>query len=51
MKKLNDSINSNTKLINDLSGEVKLIYIIELTKDSRNRYGILHFAKNFVKDG
>ena len=46
-----DDITSSTKLINHLSGEVKLILTKELTKDLINEYDIIHFAKHFVKDG
>ena len=46
-----DDITSSTKLINHLSGEVKLILTKELTKDLINGYDIIHFSKHFVKDG
>ena len=46
-----DDITSSTKLINHLSGEVKLILAKELTNDLINGYDIIYFAKLFVKDG
>ena len=49
--KRSDHVTCCTKLINDLSGEVKLIPTKELTKDLRNVYGILNGAKCFVDNG
>ena len=49
-KKLNCYINSYTKLINDLSREVKLISTKRLTKDLINGYSICNGAKYFAKD-
>ena len=40
-----------TKLINDLSGEVKLISTKELTKDLINECSILNGLKCLVEDG
>ena len=52
-KKLHDHITSYTKLINDLSGEVKLISGKVLTKDLISGYSIsiLNGAKYFSEDG
>ena len=49
--KRSNHVTSCTKLINDLSGEVKLIPTKGLTKDMRNVYGILNCAKCFVDNG
>ena len=49
-RKLNDHINSYTKLINDLLREVKLTSTKGLAKDLINRYNILNGAKYFAED-
>ena len=49
-KKLNDHISSYSRLINDLSEEVKLILTKVLAKNLINRYSILNSAKYFSKD-
>ena len=49
--KLSDYITSYTKLINDLSWEVKLIATKGLPKDLINGYSTLTSAKYFVKGG
>ena len=49
-KKLTDHIASYTKLINDLSREVRLISTKGLTKDLINAYSILNGTKYFAED-
>ena len=49
--KLNDHLNFYTKLMNEPSGEVKLISTKGLTKDLMNEYSILNGEKYFGEDG
>ena len=49
--KVNDHITSYTKLMNGLSGEVKLISTKGLTKNLRNGYSFLNDAKYIFEDG
>ena len=50
-KKLNNQITCSTKLINDLSREVKLTSTKRLTKDLINGHSILNKEKYFAENG